>query len=77
VKARDLVAIILAAGVATSLNFITLAALWTAVAGKSDVRGGLSENAVQVITGLGGGAIGVLGAYIGFKAGAAQNGPPQ
>lgn len=67
--ARQVVVVILAIGLATALNLITLASLWIAVHGKSDVTGGLSENATQVLTGVFGGIIGVLGSYMGFKAG--------
>ena len=67
--ARDWVAVILAVGVATALNVITVAAAWTAIAGSSDVSGGLSENATQVIAGLGGGMIAAVGSFLGFRAG--------
>lgn len=66
---RTVVAIVLAVGIATAINVITIAVLWTAVADRSDVRGGLSENATQILTTAFGGMIGVLGAYLGFRAG--------
>lgn len=58
--------VILAVGIATAVNLITLASLWDAIASDEP---GLSENATQVITALGGGIIGVIGAAIGYKAG--------
>jgi hypothetical protein len=64
--ARDWVAIILAIGVATALNAIVAAVLIDAL--RSDGPG-LSENATQVLTAAFGGIIGVLGAYIGYRAG--------
>lgn len=66
-RRRETVAIILAVGVATGLNLITLAALIDAV-WSSDP--GLSENATQILTGAFGGVLGVLGAYVGYRAGA-------
>ena len=66
---RDWVAILLAIAVATALNVIVVAVLWTAVTSSSDVNGGLSENATQIITGAFGGIIGVLGSYLGFRVG--------
>ena len=68
---RDAVAIILAIGLATAVNLITLASLWVAVADKT-TTGGLSENATQVLTTAFGGIIGVLGAVFGYRAGAQQ-----
>ena len=64
------IALILAIGISTALNVITLAVVWTAIAGSSDVPGGLSENATQILTGWGGGMIGVIGAYVGYQIGA-------
>lgn len=62
---RDLVAIILAFGIATSINFITLAVMYDAVAEGAE----LSENATQILVAAFGGIIGILGSYIGFRAG--------
>jgi len=62
---RDVVATILAIGIATAINLIMVAVLWDAL--RSDTPG-LSENATQVITALGSGIIGVLGGYIGGRA---------
>ena len=74
--ARDLgiVAILLALGIVLALNAITAAVLWAALFHQSDVNGGISENATQVLTGWGGGIIGVLGAYVGYKAGQSNEG---
>jgi len=63
------VAVILAVGICTALNAITFAVLYAALFGESDVPGGLSENATQVLTGWGGGIIGILGAYVGYRLG--------
>jgi hypothetical protein len=69
---KDWVVILLAVGIATALNMITGAVLYAALFGHSDVPGGLSENATQILTGWGGGMIGVIGAFVGYKAGAAN-----
>ena len=68
-KPRDWVAILLAIGIATSVNVITFAVLYDAIRSKGP---GLSDNAVQVLTLAFGGIIGVLGSYVGFKAGQDQ-----
>ena len=68
-QALGWVAIILAVGMATALNAITFAVLYDAIFSKGP---GLSENATQVLTGWGGGIIGVLGAYIGYRVGDEQ-----
>ena len=65
-KGRDWVAIILAIGLAVAINTIVLAVLYDAIASEGP---GLSENATQVMTTAFGGIIGVLGAYLGFRAG--------
>ena len=73
---RDLgiVAILLALGIVLALNAITAAVLWAALFNKSDVNGGISENATQVIVGMSSGMLGVLGAYVGYKAGQSNGG---
>jgi H+/Cl- antiporter ClcA len=63
---RDLVAVVLAIGIAVALIVIVSAVMYDAV--RSDTPG-LSENATQILTGWGGGIMGVLGAYLGFRAG--------
>lgn len=55
-----------AVGLSTSVNVITFAAVWNAVENGQ----GLSENATQVLTAAMGGMVGLLGGYLGFKAGA-------
>jgi hypothetical protein len=65
-EARDLVAVILAIGLVSGLNFLMFAILWDAL--NSDTPG-ISENATQILIGWGGGIIGILGGYVGFKAG--------
>jgi hypothetical protein len=71
----DVVAIILAAGIALALNIVVVALLWAAVQRLGiDVNSGISENGTQLLTGWGGGIIGVLGSYIGFTFGKKSNG---
>ena len=72
VKLRDVVALTLAVGICTAVNAITAAILWAALFHKSDVNGGISDNATQVLTAAFGGIIGILGSYIGFRAGQAS-----
>ena len=66
---RDLVAIILAIGLCTAMNVFVFAVLFDAIASKGT---GLSENATQILTGWGGGIIGILGAVFGYEAGSAR-----
>lgn len=61
---RDWVALILAVGLVTAMNTFTFAVLWDAVTSQES---GLSENATQVLTGWGGGIIGILGAVFGAR----------
>lgn len=68
--ASERVAVILAIGISISLNIVTAAmmyAAWTRITAGGTV--GLSENGTQLLTGWGGGIIGVLGSYIGFTFG--------
>jgi len=67
------VAVILAISLGAAFNIFCFAVLYTAV--TSDAP--LSENATQVLTGWGGGIIGILGAYIGYRIGfvASQDDP--
>src|SRR5262245_31304887 len=67
---RQWVAIILAVGIATAINLITFAVLYDAIFSAGP---GLSENATQILTTAFGGIIGVLGAYLGFRAGRAES----
>ena len=62
-----LVAAILAVGMCTALNAFTIAVLIDAL---SSAEPGLSENATQILTGWGGGIVGVIGAVVGYQAGA-------
>jgi hypothetical protein len=62
-----LVALVLAVGISTAINAFTIAVLLDALLGENP---GLSENATQILTGWGGGVIGVIGAVVGYQAGA-------
>lgn len=62
----DWVAIILAVGLATAMNVFTFAVLYDALMNDD---AGLSENATQVLTGWGGGIVGILGAVFGARLG--------
>jgi hypothetical protein len=63
----DAVAVLLAVGIATALNVIVVAVLYDAIKNPADA--GISENATQILTGWGGGIIGILGAVFGYRAG--------
>ena len=67
-RGRDWAVIILAAALGVALVVVTAAILYTAI---NNPRGGLAvtETDVQLLTGWGGGIIGILGAYVGFRAG--------
>jgi hypothetical protein len=70
---KDLVAIIMAIGLATALNLITLGVLFNAFfRGRNGGDPSISENATQILIASFGGMIGVIGSYIGYRAGAAQ-----
>jgi hypothetical protein len=62
---KDWVAVIVAVGLSTALNVITAAVLFYAFYNHNH---NLSDNAVQLLTGWGGGMIGIVGAYIGYRA---------
>ncbi len=62
---RDLVAIILAVGLCLAVNSVTFAVLYDAIFSAGP---GLSDNATQLLTTAFGGIVGILGAYLGFKA---------
>lgn len=72
-SSRDWVAVVLAIGMATALNLFTLAILYDALFSTAP---GLSENATQILTGWGGGIVGILGAVFGYHAGQDENRPP-
>lgn len=61
----SIVAVIMAIGISLALNMMTFAAIYAAFHIPQGADPGLSENATQVLTGWGGGMIGVLGAYVG------------
>lgn len=63
-KPKDRVALILAVGLAISVNIITFAIVLGAV--SNDAR--LSENGTQILTAAFGGIIGLLGSYLGYRA---------
>lgn len=63
---RDLIALTLAIGICTALNAMTVGVL-VAAWHRGDYQ--LSENATQILTGWGGGIIGILGAVFGYSAG--------
>lgn len=65
-RGKDWVAIILAIGIATALNAITFGVLYDAIFSSDS---GISENATQILIASFGGIIGVLGGYIGYRAG--------
>jgi predicted PurR-regulated permease PerM len=65
-RGRDWVAVVLAVGLCTAVNLITAAVLYDAIFSEGP---GLSENATQILTTVFGGIIGVLGSYIGYRAG--------
>jgi hypothetical protein len=61
----DWVAIILAAGISLSLLAATTATAYIAMYLERPV----GENVTQILTGWGGGMIGILGAYVGYAFG--------
>jgi ABC-type nickel/cobalt efflux system permease component RcnA len=75
-RSSDLVAVILAASIGLALNVVVIAILWAAAQRLGvDVNSGISENGTQLLTGWGGGIIGVLGSYIGFTFGKKASDP--
>jgi sulfite exporter TauE/SafE len=66
IDSRGAVAVVLAFGLATAINLITLAILWDAIFHHG---GSVDENSTQILTTIFTGIIGILGAYIGFRAG--------
>jgi len=70
-RGKDLAALILAIGLATAVNLITFAVLYDALFSQGP---GLSENATQILTTAFGGMIGVIGSYVGYRAGQQTNG---
>lgn len=68
----DVVAIILAASMGLALNLFIVAAILEAWANPITLPVGLSDNATQVLTGWGGGVIGVIGALVGIHVGRSE-----
>jgi sulfite exporter TauE/SafE len=64
---QDIVLLVIAIGLSTGVNLLTFGVLWDAV--RSDTPG-ISENATQILTGAFGGMIGIIGASVGYRAGA-------
>ena len=71
---RDWVALILAIGLCTALNAFVFFAIYDAI--TDPTHAGLSENATQILTGWGGGIIGILGTVFGVRLGTQQSEPP-
>jgi len=67
-KYVDLTAMILATGITTSIIFLTIGIVWSAVQNGSTAAT-LSENETQVLISAFGGIFGILGAYIGYQLG--------
>lgn len=67
-RTRDAVALVLAVGLSFAMVMLMFGVVWDAV--RSDTPG-ISENSTQIITTAFGGIIGVLGSYLGYRAGAA------
>lgn len=65
----DVVAVILATGMVSALNLFIIIAGLEAYANAITLPIGLSDNATQVMTGWGGGIIGVIGALVGVRVG--------
>jgi hypothetical protein len=66
---RDWTALVLAIGLVTAINAVTIGVLYDAIISSES---GLSENATQILTTAFGGIVGVVGAYLGFRAGVAS-----
>ncbi len=69
-EGRDVIALVLAIGLCTALNIIVIAVLYDAI--HNPDQAGISENATQILTGWGGGIVGILGAVFGYKVGQNQ-----
>lgn len=67
-QAGGWVALTLALSLGIAFNVFTFAVLYDAINGEQ----ALSENAAQVLTGWGGGIIGILGSYIGYRVGVTE-----
>jgi hypothetical protein len=69
-RGTEWVAIVIAAGFALGFNLFCFAVLYDAVTNDAP----LSENATQVLTGWGGGMVGLLGGFMGYRVGRTSNG---
>lgn len=74
--AANLVAVILAASIGIAINLFIVTAGVEAFLAPSGLPIGLSDNATQVLTGWGGGIIGIVGALVGMNVGARRREPP-
>jgi hypothetical protein len=72
-RGRDRVVLVLAVGLVLAIGLVTAGVLYDAIFSEGP---GLSDNATQLLTTAFGGMIGVLGSYVGFRAGAAAAEPP-
>jgi hypothetical protein len=68
----DVVAVVLAVGLALVASLILLGTIVQILHGNPEVT--LSENATQVLVGATGGLVGVLGGYMGFTAAGGRRG---
>lgn len=69
---RDYIVVILAVAVGTAINFIVIAVMYDAVQQNAEI----SDNAVQLLSVIFGGLIGLLASYVGFVSGRRTNQPP-
>lgn len=67
-RGTEWVVLVIAVGFALGFNVFCFAVLYVAI--KSDAP--LSENATQVLTGWGGGMIGLLGGFVGYRVGSSR-----
>jgi shikimate kinase len=63
---RELVALTLAIGLAAAVTLLTAGVLYDAITGDGP---GLTDNATQLLETAFAGIIGIVGAYLGFRAG--------
>ena len=67
-RGTEWVVLVIAVGFASGFNIFCFAVLYDAVTNDSP----LSENATQVLTGWGGGMIGLLGGFVGYRVGSRE-----
>lgn len=67
--ASNTVAVVLSIGMCVAINLFVVAVLADALYSHTT---GVSENATQILTGWGGGIVGVIGAVVGYKSGEAS-----